>query len=190
MPDAAPASLDAVEAACLDALVRAAHDKRSPLRWPVLATARPENAGASARIVVLRSFQRSTRTAELWTDRRSDKVSELDTCPLATLHFFDRSRMVQMRARGPAQTVTGGDDWAKALARARQAGLDDYTTQAAPGTPLGEAGITRQLDLAEENFTLLQVSIETLDWLSLSREGHARAFLDWREGAAHSWRVP
>jgi len=158
MPDAAPASLESVEVACLDALVRAAHDKRSPLRWPVLATARPENAGASARIVVLRDFQRSSRTAEFWTDRRSAKVAELDSCPRATLHFFDRSRMVQMRARGPAQTVTGGDDWTRAL--------------------------------AEENFTLLQVSIETLDWLSLSREGHARAFLDWREGAAHSWRVP
>jgi len=95
-----------------------------------------------------------------------------------------------MRASGPAQTVTGGADWASAFARARQAGLDDYTTQAAPGALLGEAGITRQLDLAEENFSLLRVSIETVDWLSLSREGHARAVLDWREGASHSWRVP
>lgn len=190
MPEGALGSLDAVEAACLDALVRAAHDKRSPLRWPVLATARPENAGASARIVVLRGFQRSSRTAEFWTDRRSDKVAELDSCPRATLHFFDRSRMVQMRARGPAQTVTSGADWENAFARARQAGLDDYTTQAAPGAPLGEAGLTRQLDLGEENFTLLKVSIETLDWLSLSREGHARALLDWRAGASHSWRVP
>lgn len=141
-------------------------------------------------MVVLRGFDRPSRTAEIWTDRRSEKVGELAADHRAGLLFFDRSRMVQMRASGTATIVTDGDGWQDAFERAGQAGLDDYTTRLSPGAELCEGEITRQISLARETFTQILVPIDQIDWLCLSREGHRRAHIDWRDGKDHSWRVP
>ncbi|MEM1105462.1 MAG: pyridoxamine 5'-phosphate oxidase family protein [Pseudomonadota bacterium] len=189
MRDGPPGSLEAVEEACLSALTRAVHDKRSPLKWPVMATSSGAG-GADARIVVLRGFDRAARRAEVWSDRRSQKVSDLTANPDAALLFFDRSKMVQIRARGRAQLLSSGAHWEAAFARASNAKLDDYTTQAAPGAALTGDEVVHDERLAAANFTVIQISVETADWLQLSREGHRRALLDWRNGAAHSWRVP
>ena len=189
MPEPEARSLDEIAGSCLDALVRGAHDKRSPLRWPVLMTAGLSGGGAG-RMVVLRGFERASRTVEIWTDRRSDKVGELAADPRAVLLFFDRSRMIQMRASGIATLVTEGDGWQAALSRAGQTGLDDYTTAEPPRSELGEGEITRQISLARETFTQILLPIDQIDWLHLSRDGHRRAHIDWRDGKAHSWRVP
>lgn len=189
MPEAVAKSLDLVAASCLDALARAAHDKRSPLRWPVLVTAGLRGGGAG-RMVVLRGFKRPSRTVEIWTDRRSDKVGELAADPRAVLLFFDRSRMIQMRASGIATLVTEGDGWQAALSRAGQTGLDDYTTAEPPGAELSDGEVTRQISLARETFTQILLAIDQIDWLHLSGDGHRRAHIDWRDGKVNSWRVP
>jgi len=189
MPDGKLESLEEVERTCLDALTRAALDKKSPMRWPTLVTAGLDR-GAEAGIVVLRAFDREGRRASIWTDGRSAKVSELQADPSVTLLFFDKSKMMQMRARGTAEILTDGESWETAFAAAKSASLDDYTTKRPPGAPLSEEGITRELDLASDTFTLIRVALHQIDWLSLSRSGHQRALLDWQESASHSWRVP
>ncbi|MEM1149411.1 MAG: pyridoxamine 5'-phosphate oxidase family protein [Pseudomonadota bacterium] len=189
MPDPEADGLVKVSNACHDAFVRAANDKRSQLRWPLLVT-RGVESGAEGRIVVLRRYDRATRTIEIWTDRRSRKVAELSADPNTSLVFFDRSKMVQMRANGVARIVFEGQEWEDAFARAGQASLDDYTTELAPGAELAETEITRQVSLAREMFTQILIRVDTIDWLSLSRDGHRRALIDWRDEGTHSWRVP
>ncbi|MEM9738952.1 MAG: pyridoxamine 5'-phosphate oxidase family protein [Pseudomonadota bacterium] len=189
MSDFASSGLEEIGRSCLDALSRAALDKRSPHRWPVLITGGMDGGG-QGRIVVLRRFDRVRRQAEIWTDRRSAKVAELTKQPKATLLFFDKSKMIQMRAMGTVEIVISGDTWETRLEQAGRAGLDDYTTTLAPGSPLGDGEITRQISLERETFTLVRVSIDQLDWLHLSRDGHRRALLDWRSGAEHMWQVP
>ncbi|MEO0815775.1 MAG: pyridoxamine 5'-phosphate oxidase family protein [Pseudomonadota bacterium] len=189
MPEHERDDLAAVAQSCLDALTRAAHDKKSPLRWPVLISA-GVNEGAEGRVVVLRGFDRTRRRVEIWTDRRSGKVMELRSDPFVSLLFFERAKMIQMRAKGRAEIVTDGEGWEKAFERANHASLDDYTTTSAPGDALNEADISRQISLAQETFTQILIEIDRIDWLHLSRDGHRRAFLDWRPDSDHSWRIP
>ncbi|MEO1273648.1 MAG: pyridoxamine 5'-phosphate oxidase, partial [Myxococcota bacterium] len=54
----------------LDQLARGVHDRHSQFRTPTLVTVSPEGHPA-ARTVVLRHFDRNTRTLTLHTDRRS-----------------------------------------------------------------------------------------------------------------------
>lgn len=182
-------TLEAVERWCLDVFARAAVDNRSPYRWPFLATAGA--SGPDGRILVLRGFDRPTRCFSLWSDRRSGKFDDLARDARGALLFFDKGRMTQIRVRGPVRVLTEGADWEAAFARASTGPLDDYESPLAPGAPLATPAANDDAAEPRDNFALLELRGETVDWLKLSRDGHARATLDWSEGGAgHQWRVP
>lgn len=192
MPEQLFQTLDDVEDWCLGQLARAAHDRKSPFRWPVLATASPEG-GAGARILVLRDFDRDTPSFEVWSDGRSDKVAALQADPSCELHFFDAGRMVQLRAACSARLVRSGRGWEASFSRARQAGLSDYASLMAPGEVIDTPEAERDPSLAERHFVRIELRLKSLDALCLSREGHRRARLDWTEqtvsAPSRSWIV-
>lgn len=185
-------SLPSIEDWCLGQLARGALDRKSPFRWPVLASA-GQGGGARARILVLRGFDRASRCFELWTDARSDKVGELRADPRCELFFFDASRMVQLRATCRAQLVSEGAGWEASFERACQAGLSDYSSALAPGSPINAPEAERDTSLAREHFLRLDLQLDRIDALLLSRDGHRRAVIDWTGATEHvpsrSWRV-
>ncbi len=174
-------------AATLDALARAPLDRRSPLRWPVLAT-----SGPAARMVVMRAFTRSPPQIDLYTDARTPKVEQLRGDPRAELVFFDKSKSIQMRVRGSVQ-LHHRDDIARAAYGDGGGHTDgDYARAQAPGTdapdPDAALGISGS---AWENFMVLRVSVASIDWLELQRAGHRRARFNHVDGAWSAvWLTP
>ena len=168
-------------AAVLDMLTRAAKDRNAgALRWPVLATP-AEGAGADARMLVLRRFDRAARVLELHTDARAPKVAQLRADPRCALLFFDARAKVQLRVRGRASIHTADDVAEAAFHRAPEASLDDYRG-AAPGAAL--TGDESRSGEARANFAALRIAMVEADWLKLSRSGHERWRIDFSTPAA------
>lgn len=168
--------------AVLDRLTRAANDKKSPLRWPVLAT--KGGAYPGARMLVVRAFHRAALEIELHTDARSAKLDELRAAPACALLFFDKNSMVQLRVDGRARILDGQARDA-AFARAPEGSLDDYRGRA-PGDDPDAPSSAPSLDAAA-NFAAINVRVERADLLVIARGGHERRFVDF---TAHppDWR--
>ncbi|MEO1405313.1 MAG: hypothetical protein AAFV54_02320 [Pseudomonadota bacterium] len=189
MADGQFETLEDVDKWCVGQLVRAAVDKRSPFRWPILCTAGP---GPKGRVVVLRNFEQATRSLIFFTDKRSHKCEELRVHDGAECVFFDPKKMIQIRARGPVKTAITGPQVDQHFENVATHSWRDYAYSDAPGTPIDQwPSYSLEEAQALQNFCVLTMSVETLDWLNLSREGHQRALLNWSDsGPGHSWLVP
>lgn len=160
--------------AVLDLLTRAVHDRKSPLRWPVLATR--GDAYPGARMLVVRAFDREALEIDLHTDARSAKLEELRREPACALLFFDKGAMVQLRIDGRAHILDGAAA-AAAFARAPEQSLDDYRGRAPgddPDAPRSDAS-----DDAAANFAAVRIRMERADLLVIARDGHERRFVDF-----------
>lgn len=168
--------------AVLDLLTRAAHDRKSPLRWPVLATR--GDAYPGARMLVVRAFDRAALEIELHTDARSAKRDELNREPACALLFFDKASMVQLRIDGQAQVLQGAAA-AAAFARAPEGSLGDYRGRAPGDNP--DAPRSDPSDDAAANFAAIRIRIERADLLVIARDGHGRRFVDFT-ATPPAWR--
>lgn len=171
-------------AAVLDILTRAANEKKSPWRWPVLVTRGEAYPGA--RMLVVRHFDRSALEIELHTDARSAKITELQRDPACALLFFDKASMVQLRIDGRAAVLTGADAEA-AYSRAPKGSLSDYTGLAPGDDP--DAPASENRDEPRENFAALRIRIEWADLLKISRNGHDRRFVDFTSAPPQTRRA-
>ncbi|MEL6830222.1 MAG: pyridoxamine 5'-phosphate oxidase family protein [Pseudomonadota bacterium] len=171
----------------LATLGRAAQDKTSPMRWPVLCT-----DGPSGRIVVLRHFERETRICRLYSDQRTTKMKGIASHPKAELVFFDPADMLQIRLSGRARIVTSGPDWDAALQALPDAARQDYAALLPPGAQLASNDAEFDPSVIAGNFAMIEVSGDTIDWLCLSRNGHRRARGYWPEHGEPrtDWIVP
>lgn len=159
-------------------------EPEGPWRLPVLATGGPN--GATARVVVLRSYQ--WPRLSVYTDSRTPKVQSIEAEPRVSLVFYDSESKVQIRLRGEATVVTSGRDWEEALSGVSEAAKADYYAERPPGAPLEKPG-DLELDLAGGgHFALIKVRICELEWLKLSHQGHLRACFQGPEEGR--WLVP
>lgn len=170
-------SLQAIATEVWTTLGRAAVDRQSPLRWFTLASV-SEGGLPEARTVVLRQVDRTLRRLTIYTDRRAAKVPALTVNPTASCLFFDAKRMVQYRLVGQAEIITEGSRWDEHFQRLSEAAIEDYAALLPPGS-IGTS--KRDTALAANYFTIIDIAIDSLDWLRLSRDGHLRARFDWQD---------
>lgn len=186
-------TLDDVRTDCLNHLIRASRDRKSPMQTPVIVT-----GDVDARVMVLRAFDSALWTLRLHTDARAPKAQVIAADPRVAALFYDKGAKIQIRARGTAAVLTAGPEvdrvWSISTNFARRCYLGDGPGAAsdAPtsGLPPEFEGVEpdeTQLIPARENFALLMITITALDWLYLAHTGHVRAqFLrasdsaDWR----------
>lgn len=172
-------------------LARGSVDRKSPLRWFTLATMRGDGQ-PEARTVVLRAVDQDAARMTCFTDRRSAKVAEIADNPRVTCLFFDAKHMRQYRLNGEARILTSGPVWARHWQGLSERGKRDYAAITAPGTQ-GHQDADYNLDLAEQYFTVIEVSVDEMDWLSLASSGHRRARVTWSDGGSSSeavWLTP
>lgn len=168
-------ALEQLECRVWTELVRAVVDRHHEWRTPVLASV---DAGGfpQARTVVLRRADPSARVLEVFTDRRTPKVVQLQTVPQAVVVFWSSRLHWQLRAQARAEVLVDGPTVDEAWARLAQgASAADYLAPRTPGTPLavdaGESG-------GRHHLAVLRFEVLSLDWLALRREGHRRARID------------
>ena len=164
------------------------------MHTPVVAT-----ADADARVMVLRAFDADRWTLRFHTDARSPKVAVIEGDPRMAVLAYDRDAKVQSRLRGTARIERGGEivdaAWAESTNFARRCYLGE-----GPGAVSNEptSGLPPeferdepddvQLVPARENFAVLLMQAEEIDWFSLAHNGHRRAVLA-RNGAGR-WIAP
>lgn len=191
-------TLEAVLADCTARLQQAARDRRSAMHVPVVGT-----ADGDLRMMVLRACAPDLALLRLHTDARSPKARTIGAGGRVSLLAFDGAAKIQLRLRGAGRIEHRGPvadaAWAEATAFARRC----YLAEAAPGTaaerPLsglpddveGTMPSEALLIPARENFAVLLIEPDSLDWLYLANSGHRRAqFTRGDGGWQGTWVVP
>lgn len=162
-------------------LVRATVDKKHPWRVVGFSTSGPN--GPQVRSVILRGVKPAERQLLFFTDSRSQKMADIAHDARVALLFWNPRSNTQLRVCGNAapeasELIVNGH-WERIPDYAR----NDYATLSAPGTALHTAVAGIELSAARDNFSVLKVTVEKMELLQLSRDGHVRvAFLRDTEG--------
>lgn len=181
-----------------------ATDRRSEAHCPCVATLDAEGL-PSQRVMILRHVDWAARSLRFHTDARSTKALTLSERNAASVLFYLPEAKIQLRLNGTIAITTTGDEvdqaWDNASLFARRA----YMATAAPGTVVeqpvsglpalveGRQPTDEDIAPARENFALLHVEFDTVEWLYLANLGHRRARWNWNEGSANwegCWLIP
>jgi pyridoxamine 5'-phosphate oxidase len=162
-------------------------DRRSGFRTPTLGTIGLDGT-PRVRTVVLRACDAAARTLRFQTDRRSGKVPELRRIPAAALHFYDPPAKLQLRFAGQAQVHMDDEIARAAWAESQVMSRACYTQGLPPGAPLsGPTAIPQLAGVPDgdmtgiDNFAVVAVVVQSIDWLYLGSQGHRRARFTWGE---------
>ncbi|MEP2737278.1 MAG: flavin-binding protein [Erythrobacter sp.] len=191
-------TLDDVKAEIFQRLDMGAKQRKSPMHSPVVGT-----ADADQRIMVLREFDAEARTLRFHTDARSPKCDIVGAGAPVGVLFYDFEAKTQIRARGLGRIESEGAVTDAAWASSTNFAKRCYLAEHAPGDGSGEGtsglpewaeGINPtddQVGPARENFAVLLVELNRLDWLYLANSGHRRAVFEADEcGWNGRWVVP
>ena len=190
-------TLEDVRRDLLQRLVRAARDRKSPMHIPAVVT-----SDVDARGMVLREFDSAASTLRFHTDTRAPKVAAIESDPRMAVLFYDKGAKIQIRARGSGRILRedavtkaaweNGSNFARRCYLGDGPGVvSDAPTSGLPGELEGIEPTDEQLVPAWENFAVLLVELQELDWLYLAHTGHVRAQFT-RDGADWSgkWVSP
>ncbi|GJE55900.1 MULTISPECIES: pyridoxamine 5'-phosphate oxidase family protein [Methylobacterium] len=171
-------------------------DRNSGFHTPALATVdlhgRPQ-----VRTVVLRDADRAAGTLRIHCDRRSEKAVEIAATGSAALQAYDRDAKIQIRVDGTAELHT--DDWfAESIwTEAQPMSRAVYGIVPGPGTALLNGGgytlpgADEAILAGRDNFGVVVIRAERLEFLYLDRRGHRRAlWLRSDAGWVETWLAP
>jgi len=192
--------LDAMFDATWELLVQGAADRRAALHLPVVVSIGPD--GPDARVMVLRGVDRARHSLRFHTDRRAMKAAHIAIDPRVGIVGYDADARLQLRLHGVA-VVHSGAEVAAYWATTETFGRRAYRTTLPPGSPLAAPGsglppeferVAAGDPLSEagrDNFAVLEVALDRIEWLLLAHSGHRRAVHcrtgdDWHG----EWRVP
>ena len=192
-----PPFYDDLEAARAEAFRRLADgvaDRRSTFHTPALATIGLDGA-PEVRVVVLRGFEPAALRLRVHTDARSAKPEHLRRDPRAGLLFYDPPAKIQLRVNGPMTVHQSDSVAADAWAATRDFSRRCYLGTLAPGQAVDRPtdGLDRTVADGFARFTVLRLTMRSLDWLFLSARGHRRARFTWDPDstpASAEWLVP
>ena len=189
--------LDEILAESWRRLGRGVADRHSGFHHPTVASlgldGRPR-----LRIVILRGADAGARQLRFHTDRRSEKVQELQRDPRIGLVFYDAAAKIQLRIDGKATLHTDDTVADAAWDASRLFSRQCYGILPGPGTPLAASGDFALPDASDmgtapgrANFCAVTVAVESLEWLYLAASGHRRARFSWEGGAlTATWLTP
>ena len=192
-------SLTDLEQDCWNRLVTGATKSRNPFHTPCVATL--ANGEVNLRTVVLRKTLPLERELRFHTDIRSHKWTELLINPSIGALFYDSDERIQLRLKGKAFLHHTDDLTAKAWQTTSLSSRKCYLTLQSPSSFANSSTSGLPEDIEQENFTLAEsevgyenfgivsIHVQSIDWLWLNHAGHRRAFFDYEEGS-FQWMVP
>lgn len=192
-------SIDELEKDCWIQLVNGAVKSRSPFHTPCVATL--INGEVSMRTIVLRKAIPLLKELRFHTDIRSNKWKELQDNNSISALFYDASTRIQIRVKGKAilhfNDEMTSEAWQKTTLSSRRC----YLTAASPSSfsAIPTSGLSEEVEqenftLAEsevgaQNFGIVSIQVESLEWLWLNHAGHRRAFFDYVQDS-YKWMIP
>ncbi len=181
-------------------LVKAAIKRSGDYQTPVIGTL--GDGQAAMRIVVLREVRLQQRQLVFYTDRRSEKMQELEQNARLNWLFWDARKKVQLRMSGECTWHIADGDSRKYWERLPVQGRKSYAAEQPPGTKVetpteglpedwSEDMPLEQTEYAFDNFTVVVCTVDQVQLLHLHGEGHQRAAFEWDgSGWKGSWLIP
>ena len=172
---------------CLD---KGVNDRLSDYHTFSLATS-PKNI-AEIRTVVLRGYDRQNQSIIFHTNNLTNKINEIKNNPSVGALFYDRKGKIQIRCNGDA-VINNMDQyckerWDKMSAQSKEC----YYQNISPGKNIESPGIVKNKleNKLSENFTVITININKIDWLYLSSAGHTRVKFLKNDGFTGQWIAP
>jgi pyridoxamine 5'-phosphate oxidase len=171
-------------------LAQGATDRDAPLHMLAVASVDPDGR-PQQRSMVLRECHRAERALQFHTDVRAVKVAELQAQPRVSVLGYDHGRRTQLRIAGNVQLLSDGPVVERAWQTMRNVSRVAYRSSKPPGTifasvdeheSLNASEITVHDTFARENFCVIQVAVEELEWVYLNGAGNRRARFSWPDG--------
>ena len=166
-------------------------DRNESFHIPVFISGEKKNFGG--RVVVLRGVDKNKKNMWFHSDIRSNKIKILKNNPLATLLFYNKKEKVQLRVLGKVnihhKNKFAERSWKNTAHMSRQC----YLGKESPGSisPIPTSGLTEKIDnskytieeseIGYENFCVVEVIVQTIEWLYLASKGHRRAFFNFKD---------
>ena len=194
-------NLDKIYLKIWELLKTALSNRNLPFHIPVFICG--QNGDADGRMVVLRGINEKDKNLWFHTDIRSKKIRTLKTNPIASLLFYDKEEKVQLRITGKTkinyQNNITKKSWNKTAHMSRQC----YLGNKAPGSEsiLPTSGLTEEIDnhkysieeseIGYKNFCVVEIFIESFEWLYLAARGHRRAYFTLKNSSVEKkWLIP
>lgn len=187
-------NLDAVLNTAWQVLLDGAMDRRTVAHTPTIVTI-SDDGRPRARTVVLRGCERDTCQLRFHTDRRSSKIAALRADPRAMLHVYDPGAKVQLQLDCRAELHIDDQISIAAWDAAQAMSRICYQVSKAPGTEIETPGLAQfdpdTTNGGAENFMVVTLNVEAIEWLFLDARGHRRARFTRSGGSWDGkWLVP
>ena len=157
-------------------------DRKSNFHYTTLCTVN-EKQEPQGRTVILRGFESETYNLTIHSDYRAKKIEEIKKNKNVSLIFYDEKKKIQIRLRGDATiNQSKKNSWVKLSPWSRRC----YLSYISPGseTSMPTSGFSEKfsedaptLEESEtglKNFSVIDVSINEIEWLYLASQGHRR----------------
>lgn len=173
-----------------------------PYHAPAFATAGED--GPSVRTVILRSVDPQASKLIFHSDRRAQKIQEIQRHQRVSWMFWDASSKEQLRFRGEA-TLHFDDQLAdRVWYDSHPKSLKLYVKPLEPDTQVESprSGVTeavstahldnhKQVEAGRKHFAVVCTHIDEVDFLHLHPEGNYRARYTWNShGVTSAWIIP
>ena len=172
-----------------------------PFHIPVFICGQDNNT--DGRMVVLRGVSKKYKNLWFHTDIRSKKIRTLKTNPIASLLFYDKEEKIQLRIAGKTkinyQNNITKKSWNSTAHMSRQC----YLGNESPGSEslLPTSGLGEEIDnhkysieeseIGYKNFCVIEIFIESIEWLYLAARGHRRAYFALKNSSVEKkWLIP
>jgi len=173
--------LDTIKRLCIGQLSRGVEKKSHPFRQVAMATA---DGAPNIRTVILRKVESDPVSIFIYTDSRSDKISELGSSPYASFLFWHPSSKFQLKLKTRV-TIHRNDKLAEECWDSIGGkGKESYNTEMAPGSILPaekDPEMPLRENYTDSNFCVLECRAFEMEGLQLRREGHIRALFSLDE---------
>ena len=171
-------------------LSRGAKDRHSDYHTFSVATS--ENNLVNNRTVVLREFNYDKKYLCYHTNFSSEKISELKKNNNIACLFYSKKDKIQIRINGQAQINNNNQLCEQKWEAMSDLSKSCYFQNHNPGRKIANPDEVKQSlnDSMSKLFTIINVDIEKIDWLYLSRHGHKRAFFLKKNNFDGYWVAP
>ena len=166
-------------------------NRHSLAHTPVVSTI-DKDGRPSSRCMVLRVVDKQDRSLVFHTDKRANKVSELQGSSAGTVLFYDPKRKIQLRLGCVLSVDTDDANTNERWDKMMQMSKVCYQSTLAPGDPIDFPEAVQSSGDGFENFAILRATVKRLEWLYLSALGNRRAAFDWSRSGKEDgeWLVP
>ena len=194
-------NLDKIYIKIWDLLEYGLANRDAPFHLPVFISG--DQKKFSGRIVVLRGINKNEKKIWFHTDIRSNKVKILKSNSQGNFLFYDKKEKIQLKIFGSTKINYKNEiskkSWEKTAHMSRQC----YLGNKAPGSNTLEAdsGLSSDIEnfkytieeseIGYENFCVVEIFIQSIEWLYLAAKGHRRAYFNLnKKELEKKWLIP